>query len=971
MLFFLFLVGNHGNLAHGLNQLPSAEEIRRTGYTGTIQVSESCSIIVRRLIDKVINLDIFEVVTQPRECVRVSDVLSRLAPKSSLSYVYSLGNGAVGRLGFTLADVNTKRGLNLKAYAGTLSNLTIFSGLSLQNVKLKVEVALDQHRGKFAFRFDGDWIIGSLPVVAVSARLCMSIACYEYPKESYEDEGFWSIYGYHIKNISLRSLIELFVSGAILPVEDKHILAQLQLDAYNDVQLNEVNFRINNWTEEMRAEVHFELNIPGVGSSKVHIYTHTSRGASLGTIVRIEIADYTSLAGAIRAVTGINVAGPIANMQVELMDIIYSTKNVTNHMVSKNQHAAMKKIATIETGIHFFFVLRFVPFQDTTTVKFHMRYNMGIFDFQVFGDYKISIKQFLVKLLGDYNDWPDFSLCAFHLKSIGISNQCTTMRYNSHSKILDFPISVGSGVVPFVRNLVKFTNTRVHILVDDAGKQSLRPIAHATWNLGVYDIPFTFRNIPGVGTCVAEATWPDVDIPIGNYLNKLGKPLLPEEPLRTGFEKSSLSSFSIFKNSSMSMFYLKPIGGIDPSSRFSRYTGMKIMGTADIGSLGTCKVQVLLGSSIIDANSDGFIAMSVATKKAHLPDLVYNITDGKMNLNHVPGSGILRNIDLGVVISSRRYYDGRNHLDISEFKPFRFSNKIFKDLKIDKGINLAGEVKIPTECNGDRFCQFVQNFLGENYKMSIKGHLSPTTLSLTTNRVHSKELMIRKIIKGAQIYPDVFKVSKGDIKLVCSLEFDEFEGIVEEVKFSGSFGVSDDEGVFLEMSSAEWLDNAFGTPFLQFGDLRFKVAIPASLNTTITKIDFRDHRVKARIGFHDKYNNYRPAGHIDAIHVHVSMDMKNPMENYFLGTIKNPTLSVGAINSAFASQYLPGAIEQIAFRRRAMVSFAHHAKILPNVTPIPQGLHFKGVLRILNFDARGDIQVDQSGGFFLSKPPQT
>ena len=357
------------------------------------------------------------------------------------------------------------------------------------------------------------------------------------------------------------------------------------------------------------------------------------RGSSLGTIIGMETGA-APLAVTLKRITGVDITNVpiIGSMQLDAMTIAYSTNNVTKPILSYDI-TALKNIGVVEQGIHFFFGVRFEP--NGPPIKLHVRYFDGTFSFQVVGFTRRTVENVLRKAVKDVRVPlpPKFDLATF------LAAPLSTMRYNSRSKVLHVPVVAGQDII-LIPKLFEFTNATVDFSLATGSSQtsSLGASVQATWNLGEYDILFTVRKLPGASVYTAQAQ-PKFDLPIGRYLSRFGKALLPEGSLRTGFGKSTLSSFFI-ANPSIRMHY---------SQQRSVNAGVITRGTAVIGDLVECNVEVLLGTV---QNTD-VMALGVVLRKAPLPDVAYNITDGKVDLNMLPGSGILNSINLGLVISSQ------------------------------------------------------------------------------------------------------------------------------------------------------------------------------------------------------------------------------------------------------------------------------------------------------------------------------
>ena len=276
-------------------------------------------------------------------------------------------------------------------------------------------------------------------------------------------------------------------------------------------------------------------------------------------------------------------------------------------------------------------------------------------------------------------------------------------------------------------------------------------------------------------------------------------------------------------------------------------------------------------------------------------------------------------------------------------------------MQINEGITIAGEVKIPAKCNKDQFCQILQNFFGKNYQINVKGHVSSTSISLQATIAKTIS-----IFRGVPINGVGFKVESGisthAISLPCTVNF---KFPYPPFTFIGSFGVSN-KGVFLQMSTKGWWDYVFGLPYLRLGNLHFKVAIPAAPHFTITQLEFG---CMAQIGYRDALSRYLGAVPLEAS-LCIGMDIIDPYNNYFLGNISS--LTVPSLFKAFAwKPSFPKVIADIGFPRGAHDSFALRARRLPNGIVIPQGLHFKGVMKILNFEMQGDVRSDMFKGTFI------
>ena len=877
----------------GLLKLPTANEIIKLALSKpqTLKISQTCSISIMQ------EECIYKIWTTPKGCIHVSDVTKRLVPTIPMSLVYSLGKGVVSKLGFVEAflDKCTK---SMLVSTVSVSSISIYPKLSISNASLSINVSLAPPAG-FAFTFSGLLNIGSLPLqVSVS-----------------KDRDSWWIHGTTQLRMSLGSLMNNLVSGAMFSTSEKtNVLRALKLDALNSITLSKIKVVLENATEGLGAQVSFNLNVPSLGSSTIHMYINRYRDAPASTVVAMDIGS-TSLAVALRKMTSVNIAGVpiIGDMQLDAMTIAYATKNVTEPIVPYDVPALLD-IGVMERGIHFFFGVRFEP--NGPPLKFHVRRFNRTINFEVLGDSEESISSLLNKVVKDVKIPlpPGFNLGNF------LSAPLSVIQYDPDSKVLNIPAVSGKNIV-LIPKLLKLENTTVDfsLAVGNGQTSRLGASVQATWDLGKYDIRFTVSKPAGESIYIGEAR-PDFEIPIGKYLTKFGKALLPKGPLRSGFGKLGLSSFLI-KNPEIALYFA---GGY----------AVKTTGTAAIGSFDGCDVQVLTGT----VSNSAVMALGVVLKKAPLTDITYKITDGKINLKRLPGSAILDNSDLGLVISSQV---------IPMTEPYmRFSVDLLKDIEVFDGLSLSGAIKIPPACKSDQFCQVLQNFFGKNFQIVLNGRIAATSIKLQATiprEIH--------IFKGATISGLGFEVEAGltrnAIGLLCTLQIPN-----PALTFSGSFGMSQ-AGVYLQMSMKGWWNKAFGVPFLHIGNLHFRVAIPPT-PVIITQLEIGG---MAKIGFLNKAK----AVPIEAA-MYLGMDTTSPMENYFFGNVSR--LTVPAILAAFAYRpSLPKALSEIGFPRGVYVSYALQTKVLPNGISIPRGLYFKGLLKILKFELQSDVSVDLNGIF--------
>ena len=876
--------------AVGYDDIPTAEEIFNMilGQPLHLEISASCSLTIE-------NSDcIFSISTSPEGCLKVSEFTSKLIPSIGLSSVYSVAKDAVGLIGFVDASLDKcKRSISISA--ATTDELEILQEMTLNEARLSLESSLDSPYG-VSFSLTGKWSVGSIEFVAVVEK---------------NEEGLL-VTGDTVFEFTLGDLMDSLVSDSILNADQRRdVLSNLKMDVLDAFSITSVGVDLQHSPQGLGAKVEFTIELPVLGTTKTSAVINRPNAGGFSTVMSLAILKI-SLAIIIEKMTSVDISNVpiIGSLTLEDVTVSYASSNITGSIIPIGLDPVHG--SDIQKGLHFLFSARFNPSDPAMT--FHLERVGGTFNFDLVGDPLAVISGILSKEVQDLSvpvppgaDAADF-----------LSSPFNSMRYDSSKEILYVPAISKKNIV-LVPTLLEFRDvTGDFSLATGSGQTSrLGFDLYATWELGQYDISFKVSKPAGENIFIGEAI-PQFEIPIGSFISHFGGNFLPGGVLEKGIASLGLSSF-VIKNPKASVY-------------FGDGKALRASGTAAIGSYDLCDIELIVGQ----LHGTPMMAYGSVLNKAPLTGIVKSLTQGDIDLKAAPGSMILDNTDLGLIISSMDFTDSEKNI--------RFSTKNLKDIDIVKGLSIFALLSIPDDCAGDHFCSVLQNFFGKDFEIHLSGNVAPGSVLIEAYfdfNIH--------LFEGATLNKLGFKVRAGggsaSVALFCTLTITD-----PALVLTGSFGVST-SGVTLEMSMTGWWDNAFGLSFLSLGDLHLLIAI-APQPIAITQLELGGSAKIGLIG--------NPNAELIKAAMYFGIDLANPVNNYFFGNVSKLTLP--SVLAAFDYRpSLPKALNEIGFPDGVSASFASVPKTLPNGIEIPIGLALKGSLQILDFKLDGELRFSKDG----------
>ena len=875
---------------NGYDDIPTAEQILSMilGQPLNLRISDSCSLTIE-------NTDcIFSISTYPEGCLKVSEFTSKLIPSIGLSSVYSVANDAVGLIGFVDASLDKcKRSISISA--ATTDELEILHEMTLKEARLSLESSLDSPFG-VSFSLAGKWSVGNIEFVAVVEK---------------NEEGLL-VTGDTVFQFTLGDLMDSLVSDSILNADQRRdVLSNLKMDVLDAVSITSVGVDLQESPQGLGAKVEFTFEFPGLGSTKTSAVINRPIAGSLSTVMSLAILKI-SLAAVIDKMTGVDISDVpiIGSLTLDDVTVSYASSNITGSIIPIGLGPVHE--SDIHKGLHFLFSVHFDPSDPAMT--FHLERVGGTFSFDLIGDPLAVISDILSREVQDLSvpvppgaDAADF-----------LSSPFRRMRYDSSKEILYIPAISKKNIV-LVPTLLEFTDvTGDFSLATGSGQTSrLGFDLAASWKLGQYDISFKVSKPAGDNSFIGEAM-PQFEIPIGSFISHFGGNFLPGGVLDNGLASLGLSSF-VIKNPKASVY-------------FGDGKALRASGTAAIGAYDLCDIEVIVGQ----LHGNPMMAYGSVLNKAPLTGIVKSLTQGAIDLKEAPGSMILDNTDLGLIISSMDFASSEKYI--------RFTTEKLKNIDIVKGLSIFALLSIPDDCVGDHFCSVLQNFFGKDFEINLNGNVAPDSVLIEAYLDFNIHLF-----QGATLNKLGFKVRAGggsaSVALFCTLTITD-----PPLVLTGSFGVST-SGVTLEMSMTGWWDNAFGLSFLSLGDLHLLISI-APQPIAITQLELGG---SAKIGLIDN-----PTAKLIKAVMYFGIDLANPVNNYFFGNVSKLTLP--SVLAAFDYRpSLPKALYEIGFPDGVSASYASVPKTLPNGIEIPIGLALKGSLQILDFKFNGELRFSKDG----------
>ena len=664
------------------------------------------------------------------------------------------------------------------------------------------------------------------------------------------------------------------------------------------------------------ARVSFQMIIRGFGRATMHAYINHFKEDPAATVMVMELGSLT-LAKVFQRVFKIDISNVpvIGRLGIQGVTVAYASANLTSPIIAYDV-AALENLEMTEQGIHLFFRKRFAL--KDPAISFHVVRKKGAYLFEVTGDSEAVVSAMFQREIQDQMQNsrselpPGFNTAKF------LAAPLRGFQYDPETKIITIPASSGENIV-LLPKLITLKNATLDFKVSTNSRATsgLGFDVTAIWDLpGKHDILFSISKPAGEKIFIGRAK-PEFDIPIGSLLTKFGKALLPGT-LGKGFEKLGLSSFKI-TDPSVALYF----GG-----GYAATTS----GMATIGSMDHCDVEVLTGQ----VNGASIMAMGVLLKRSPVSDVIKVLTSNGINIDIIPGSSLLNDADMGLVISSQVIPDDSPYL--------HFNNEMLKEMTIADGMSVLGRISIPKNCRGDQFCKVLQKLLGIGRKILFSGKLAATSVEMKATIPGDISL-----IKGAVLSNLGFEVVSGptrnEIGVTCSLRIRD-----PKLTFIGSFGINPLAGVYLVLSMKGWVTKLFKIPFLHVGNLHLRVAIPPN-PTLISQLEIGG---AAKIGLLN-----RKSTPINAA-MYLGVDTTSPMQNYFFGNVSK--LTIPSICAAFGYRpSLPKVFKESGFPKGVYISFAFQTKSLPNDVTIERGFYFKGLLNIMGFELQSRMSVDLNG----------
>ena len=510
---------------------------------------------------------------------------------------------------------------------------------------------------------------------------------------------------------------------------------------------------------------------------------------------------------------------------------------------------------------------------------------------------------------------PDFNINDIPLPP-GISDilniQMTKFELASKPKSLavEFRANFAIDVIP---GFVSVVDPSLYVNITFEKPRKIRFKAGGFLQFGSIDFDVTIEQ-PTIGTgFIITAQGPTIDI--GEIISKFNADFLPAE-LSAILTQASLIDFKI----------LEPRLSIPVGTGASGFTVI-LSGRPQIAGWAGVRLSAAI------AKTDTGIAMAGGFEFANIgfAGVIQRLTGIDVAFIKL----LDRSLKVAVIISSKTMPGVRLHGDVLD------------KIAIRRGLSLIALFSFPTDCEGDGFCEFCKQTLGPDASLQ----LSVTISSLT-------QFVIAASINNIQL--------GGGVELSrCALEFgigtETYIGISATLSlsnpplsFTGELRAGAD-GVTITMLMQGIWKRAFWIDYLAFGNGILSATLKPSL-PFLTGLELGGEVWLGRI---DSGNEIK-------IRVYVGIDILNPTDSYFYGSVNQ--LTMAAIMRAFDFNLpLPPVLANSGFPEGLLVSFSATARELrPSGITIPQGIVINGTLDILGFRLKVYIDVGLPRGIKLN-----
>ena len=394
---------------------------------------------------------------------------------------------------------------------------------------------------------------------------------------------------------------------------------------------------------------------------------------------------------------------------------------------------------------------------------------------------------------------------------------------------------------------------------------------------------------------------------------------------------------------------LQPIAGSLPFLNFAvRDFRMVLPLDSTLQQIFLSGTPVISGYSVVD------LSAAIYRQQASSVLTVLELDLGRPNLASVLGqiapfasnalkliSFLNREVDTSIIVSPR---------DLSNI---RLTKDAVNSLAVKQGISLRADLPIPSNCNGDLFCQTVTFLLPANTVL----HIDTSIVSTTNFQLLASLAGDIALFGGLTMTTAGIEVRVGD---------DTSIGIIGQIALSNPRldltarihqSVS---GIVLEMIATGCWYDAFGLPIIDICNIQGSIGFGPG--TLITEISFGG---EIRFGV----SSCAQGPPLTAIR-YVGLNTVDPQNNYYYANFPHGLTIAGLLQSLCVdTSLIPGPIAETGLQPGFLSSFTASVagKSLPEANLyIPPGLQLNATVGILGVQATANLSASQTEGLYAS-----
>ncbi|CAH1798114.1 unnamed protein product, partial [Owenia fusiformis] len=772
------------------------------------------------------------------------------------------------------------------------------STLSVTNIEINLSIAVPNKT--ITVSFNATWDFGGVSFTILAGY----------------DSGEYDITARPVtSDVTLATLLGS-VANAVVPGDSTSALGLFNELKFNSIVVSDMSL-VAKFTDSGNGfQFSFTSTVPGLGSTNIMLNFNRlkeggnfTNGFSLAALMKeLTLASIIQHIGSYDIST-VPLIGSLAFPEVA---IIGASKDIPELIVNFTSDSdVMSLLPSVTEGITLLFTARFD--EDSDPMNFMVKYSAPkSIGFTILPGPQLDIEGIINKVLNSINLQlpPGFPLAAF------LSQSLSNMNYNGDINELNIPVILGDDII-IVKHVFEIKEPRINFVIGLGKPRTLSFVASGTWLIKNYPIALSISKPPGASEFLASAC-SEKPLEVGKVMAQLASSFFPD------FVDNIFETFSIEN----------PCFEVLIGSNF----GVRVSGTAVIGSFDASKVEVLGGK----VDGAMLMALGIVLEKTRLTSVIDKLTKGNVDITSMPGSRIFDESSIGLVMSTYEIPTmGRSEL---EFRLTMLSNTNTLD-----GVSIVVHMKLPVaaDCSGDFLCRVFNKFF-PNLSMVMKGRLAIDDLLLESTIPKEIEIAPGFMLSGLG-FRIIVRPSMIEVALIASLIIDD-----PALRFSGAIGFST-TGATLEMAMVECWPKPFTIPIVTICDLFIKIGILPE-PTVISELHLGG---RAQIGLIDNSK-----ARLFNASLFIGLNKIVPSESYFLGKISK--LTIPEILAAFAYfPSLPKALDEIGFPDGIDTSYSQFGKVLPNGVTIPSGFRFNGTIQIMRFRVSSRMRMDINGIFIF------